>query len=67
MTLLDVLGLTTDEVPLVFGTYFGVFHPSALKTSAAGGDGHRTGSDDGRGARTYQDRCHGFFMHSNSS
>ncbi len=60
MTLLDVLGLTTDEVPLAVGTYFGVFHPSALKTGTAGGHGHRTGSEDGRGARMYQGRCHGF-------
>ena len=32
MTLLDVLGLTTDEVPLAVGAYFGVFHASTLMT-----------------------------------
>jgi hypothetical protein len=65
MTLLDVLGLNTDEVPLAVGAYFGVFHASALKTGAAGDHGHRTGSEDGQGARMYQERCHGFLMHSN--
>jgi hypothetical protein len=64
MTLLDVLGITTDEVPLAVGAYFDVFHASALKTCAAGGHGYRTGSEDGREARMYQDRCHGL-MHSN--
>jgi hypothetical protein len=65
ITLLDVLGFTTDEVPLAVGAYFGVFHRNALKTGAAGGHDHRTSSEDGRGARMYQDRCHGFLMHSN--
>ena len=58
MTLLDVLGLTTDEAPLDIGAYFGVFYSGALKTGASGGHGHRTGSEDGRGARMYQDKCH---------
>jgi len=61
ITLLDVLGLTTDEVPLVVGAYFGVFHASALKTGVVGGHGHRTRSEDGREARMYQDRRHGLF------
>jgi hypothetical protein len=64
MTLLDVLGLTTDEAPLAVGAYFGVFHPSTPKTGAAGGHDHRTSNEDGQGARMYQDRCHAF-MHSN--
>jgi hypothetical protein len=66
MTLLDVLGLTTDEVPLAVGAFFGSFHASTLKAGAAGGHGHRTGSEDGREARMYQDRCHRFLMNSNS-
>lgn len=63
MTLLDILGLTTDEVPVAVGAYFGVFHFYALKTGATGGHGHRMGSEDGR--RMYQDKCHGFLMDSN--
>jgi hypothetical protein len=66
MTLLDVLGLTTDEVPVAVGAYFSAFHASTLKTGAAGGHGHRTRSEDGREARMYQDRCHRFLMNSNS-
>ncbi len=31
MTLLDALGLTTDEVPLAVGVYFGAFRASALR------------------------------------
>jgi hypothetical protein len=65
MTLLDVLGFTTDEVPLAVGAYFGVFHPSTLMTGGAGDHGHRTGSEDRRGARMCQDNCHGFLMRSN--
>ena len=62
MELLDDLGLTTDQVPLAVGTYFGVFHASALKTGAAGGHNHRTRSEDGREASMYQNRCYGFLM-----
>jgi len=64
MTLLDVLGLTTDEVPLLLvrTSVFGVFHASALRTGAVGGQGHRTTSEDGREVCMYQDRCHGFLM-----
>jgi hypothetical protein len=61
LTLLDVLGFTTDEVPLAIGAYFGVFHPSALNTGAAGGHSYRTSSEDRREARMYQNRCHGLF------
>jgi hypothetical protein len=59
MMLLDVLGLTTDEVPIAVGAHFSVFRASALKTGDAGD------REDRRGARMYQDRCHAFLMHFN--
>ena len=67
LTLLDILGFTTDEIPSGVGAYFQLVYASVLRTSATGGQGHRTGTEDEREIRMYQGRYHGSLMPISSS